>query len=304
MTLCLAWKIDNDIYFASDSRITRRKDSDIIITSDTAPKIFSIPIRIYGTDLNLSYDKDWGFCLTGGYISGSGYADTLSEVLSNLQIADTISIVDYKNILNIAFNVYEQICKQLVETGNKEALAKILISGICPNDINREFLFEFGFEISSDGISYYSKEIDLNEHMMHFIGDDDAINYFKENLKRHLSNEYFRLLKKICKNSDLKTVGGHLQAGILKKTHPKYFSIYGILESELEFNGEVYWSVKNNWFFRSIKLKPELFEGNIHVRKTFLMPFEKERLALIEEADRKSELELQEKIKKKKKNGA
>jgi hypothetical protein len=297
MTLCLAWKIENDIFFASDSRITRKVDNEYIVTSNSAPKIFSVPIRIYDAHLNLVYDKDWGFCLAGGYIAGSGYADTLSEVLSNIQIANDFSFVDYKNILNIAFNIYEQISKQLVETGNKEALSKILISGICPQNVDHSFAYEFGFEISH-GIIYYSKEVKFNEYVMHLIGDQDAIDFFKENLKKHLGNEYFRLLKTICKNPDLKTVGGHLQAGILKKNHPKYFSIFGILESELEFDGDVNWSVKNNWYFRSIELKPELFEGNIHIRKAFLMPFEKERLELIDEADRKSEEELKAKIKK------
>lgn len=302
MTLCLAWKIEDDIYFASDSRISRKVDNDYLVVSDTAPKIYSIPLRIYKSDLNLLYDKDWGMCLAGGYIAGSGYADTLSEVLSNLQIADSISIVDYKNILNIAFDVYEQICKQLVETGNRDALAKILITGVCPNDGNRVFLFEFGYEINN-GISYYSKEIDFDEYFIYPIGDKDAITYFNENLRRAISNDYFRLLKEICKSQDFKTVGGHLQAGILKKTYPKHFSLYGIVESELEFDGEISWTVKINWFFRSIQLKPELFEGNIHVRKAFLSPFEKERNDLFEEANRKSELELQQKLKRKK-NGA
>ena len=289
MTLCLTWKNNNDIYFASDSRITRRAYLDYIVTSNTAPKIFSIPIRIYSADLKLYYDKDWVFCLAGGYISATGYADTLSEVLSNLQIADPFSDVDYLKILNIAFNIYEQIGKQLVETGNREALAKILITGVCPKDSKRNFVYEFGYQVQYHGITYYSKEIDLDEYEMHFIGDDTAIEYFKEKLQKHHAKHYFKLLKEICNNEDFPTVGGHLQAGILKLDAPKHFSIYGILESELEMDNNNFWTVKDNWFFRSIQLKPELFEGNIHVRKAFLMPFDSERNALFDEANNRNE---------------
>ena len=60
MTLCLAWKVNDDIHFASDSRISRKAGSDYLTVSDTAPKIFSIPLRIYKSDLNLLYDNDWG----------------------------------------------------------------------------------------------------------------------------------------------------------------------------------------------------------------------------------------------------
>ena len=285
MTLCLAWKIEDRIYFASDSRISRMLNSDFITISDTAPKIFSIPILIYKSELELLYDKDWGMCLCGGYIAGSGYADTLAEVLSNLQIASNDTKVDYKTIIKIAFDIYEQISRELVETGNKEALAKILITGVCPNNINNEFLYEFGFTIHHlTGVKYYSREIDFNEYAMHLIGDDEAITYFKDNLKRHNTLDYFRLLKEICKNADLKTVGGNLQVGVLQKIHPKYFSIHGMIESKLELNEDSQWFVKNNWLFRSIELSPELIKGEIHVRKIFLSPFEKERLALIEEA--------------------
>jgi len=283
MTLCLAWKIENNIYFASDSRISRMLNSNFITISDTAPKIFSIPVRIYRSQFDLLYDKDWGICLAGGYIAGSGYADTLSEVLSNLQIANNDSKIDYKIIIKIAFDIYEQISRELVETGNKEALAKILITGICPID-NNEFLFEFGFKILETGIEYYSKEFDFNEYEMNLIGDDNAINYFKENLKRHNTLDYFRLLKEICRNTDIKTVGGNLQAGVLQKTHPKYFSIHGIIESKLELNDDSKWCVKNNWLFRSIELNPQLIKDKVHVRTIFLSPFEKERFELIEEA--------------------
>ncbi|NDD59471.1 MAG: hypothetical protein EBZ47_09575, partial [Chlamydiae bacterium] len=130
----------------------------------------------------------------------------MSEILANLQIAEGIAVVDYPNILNIAFEIYEQISKQLVENGDKDALAKILITGICPNDNSRSFLFEFAYKLDQEGITYYSREIDLNSISPYFIGDEDAISYFKEKLT-HDTN-YLQLLKEICKNPEFETVGG------------------------------------------------------------------------------------------------
>ncbi len=288
MTLCIAWKRNNQIYLASDSRVTKKVGDEYYTTSDAAPKVYSIPLRIYGIgEDNLLYDKDWGFCLAGGYINGSGYANTLSEILSNLQIAPEVSDVSYTNILAIAFKIYEQISIDLVQSGNKEALAKVLITGICPLNEQTIFLYEFGYKLTSQGVDYYSNGVNLDEQY-HCIGDQDAIDYFQQNIVIQQNGNVFQILKDVCKNPDLKTVGGNLQTGILRSGDPKHFSLYGFFESELEFD-DPFWTVSDKWNFRSIELKPELFEGDIHIRKSFLTPFEDIRNALFDEAHQKNE---------------
>lgn len=301
MTLCIAWKQNTKICFASDSRLTIRQGIDYVTTSDSAPKIFSIPVRIYeaGTQHNLLYDKDWGFCLAGGYVSASGYSDTLSELLSNLQIVPSISIIDYEKIINIAYKIYLQISNELIQQRQYGALCKILITGICPSS-NKKFIYEFGYTSKNyTDVQFYMKEIDIDKELIVYLGDKAAINSFNQKICTWPPKlNHLKCLKDICNDSDIPTVGGRLQYGVLDISHPKHFSIFGILESELEFDG-MFWSIKDNFLFRSINLPPQLFEGDIHVQKTYVTPFDVERNLLFDEAEIKNEEEQKLRLKKK-----
>jgi hypothetical protein len=291
MTLCIAWKNRkrDRIYLCSDSRLTGKENNRIIKISDSAPKIYSIPIRIYDNSGTIVYDKDWGFCFAGGYINGSSYSDTLSEILSNLEIVKDVSNYEYSNIIDIAFNVYKQISEEYVMSGKSEGLTKVLIAGICPTR-NDSFLFEFGFSKESIGFSYYKNEIDINKNSVHLIGDEVAINEF--NSQEALNSNYYKILDNICNDTNFETVGGRLQSGYIDKSEIRNFVLCGVLYYELEKNDYDFWTVKDIWNFRSIEIKPWLLEGDIHVKKWFLYPFENKRNELFNEANKNNEDEI------------
>lgn len=294
MTLCIAWKNreKNRIYFCSDSRLTGKENNgDIVTISDSAPKIYSLPIRIYDHSTGgIKYDKDWGFCFAGGYINGSSYSDTLSEILSNLEIVDGISDYGYSNIIDIAFNVYKQISEDYVMSGKREALTKVLITGICPIT-NNFFLYEFGFLVESTGCSYYKNEIDIMNKNVHLIGDNVAINEFERQLASN--SDYFKILNNICKNTSFETVGGRLQSGYIDSSEIRYFVLCGVLYYELDKDDYNFWTVKDIWNFRSIEIKPWLLNGDIHIKQWFSNPFEDKRNDLFDEANTNNENEIE-----------
>ena len=137
MTLCLAWKINDEIYFASDSRLT---SGDSIIT-DEANKIFKVKVEIYGPRPGhtpnaiepLIYQTTFGLCFAGSYINGSVLADTLEDVLSNIQ-ATPYSDISIDNLSEIAFAVYRIVTNELMYRHRMDGLSEVLIGGYCPKD--------------------------------------------------------------------------------------------------------------------------------------------------------------------------
>ncbi len=96
MTLCLAWKQNNAIYIAADSRLT---SPDGTITTDQATKIFKIGVQVFApipsenpdAEAELVFKSTFGLAFSGSYINGSLIANTLDEIFSNLQAAPLVS---------------------------------------------------------------------------------------------------------------------------------------------------------------------------------------------------------------------
>jgi hypothetical protein len=72
MTLCLAWKQNNEYYFASDSRLS----NDGSIISDDANKIFNIKVEISGpvpsdtpmAEAPIVHQSSFGLCFAGSFL--------------------------------------------------------------------------------------------------------------------------------------------------------------------------------------------------------------------------------------------
>lgn len=288
MTLCLAWKQGEKVFFASDSRLTQ---GDTRIT-DIATKIFKIGVEIYGTrdaeapDLQeqLLHRTNFGFCFTGSYLNGSLLADTMEEVLSNLQGAPEISDLSINNLSDIAFTVYKQISTQLMEINREKGRSEVLLGGFCPVDHNFR-LYKFSSSIGQS-INFIKEEIALQDRGLILIGDQNAKDKANE-LAEDLSGQYthFHLLRDLIKDTDVPTVGGNIQAGLFSSSD---FKTYGIAEYFLEENEDGLPKVKYNYKFRGLSLDfddNELRSGYVNVKKNLFNPFENERIELYKQVD-------------------
>jgi hypothetical protein len=282
MTLCLAWKQGNEIYFTSDSRLT---DSDKNVTSDDAIKIFKVSVEIYGpvpADIPnsiepLIHQTTFGLCFAGSYINGSILADTIEEILSNIQ-ATPFSDISIENLSDIAFAIYKQVSTQLMQINRNRGLSEILLGGYCPITSNFKLYKFFPKQYNCGNILEFEKQQILINKQTVFLGDNIAIERANVLLSK-INNDYsrFHLLREIINDPQVKTVGGNIQAGLFI---PTKFKTYGIVEYSKFENEYGVLQIKDNYKFRGLSLDlddNELRKGNLNIRKTFFNPFESER---------------------------
>jgi hypothetical protein len=277
MTLCLAWKQDENIYFISDSRLT---DNDKNIITDNATKIYNINLKLFSsTSSDTSednesplYDSSFGMCFSGSYLNGSILADTIGEIFSTLQVAPDISDYSLEALSNIAFNIYKQVSTQLTMINREAGLCEVLFGGYCP--IYKNFsLYKFHANFENETIEYkITKQNLTNEAIL--IGNFNAQEKAKELIKNiNKDYNYFHLLQDIIIDHKIPEVGGEIQNGIFKNHE---FKIYGIVESEKkqdEFGNE---TISNKFKFRGIEINYEdddIIKYNMIFKKNYFDPF-------------------------------
>jgi hypothetical protein len=283
MTLCLTWKNGNEIFFASDSRLTNNHNE---VMTDDASKIFKIDVKIFGpTPADMPNAKEpiihqtsFGICFSGSYLNGSIIADTIEEILSNVQGSEQYSDFKIERLFNIAFSIYKQISTQLMKVHRQYGLSKVLIGGYCP--ISSEFALNLFKPINDEitgMVSFENESINLEDNIPYFIGDQNAIKYAQElipNIKNHYT--HFHLLREVMKNPDFLTVGGNIQAA---KFRPKEFETYGIAENTIE-ETEQGPKIIDTYTFRGYSIdfnQDDIRDGNLNIRKKLFNPFQHER---------------------------
>ncbi len=280
MTLCIAWKRGRETYLVSDSRLT---SSGSLVTND-ANKIFKIKVEIYGAVPSetpnvaepIIFQSSFGLCFAGSYMNGSILADTIEEVLSNIQ-AVPYSDISIDNLSDIAFVVYKRVSEQLMKLHRQDGLSEVLLGGYCPSSGNLKF-YKFSPKFEPDELLNFEKhEIQITEQPT-FIGDSSAKQKANSLLPK-LGQDYsvFHLLREVINDDDVTTVGGNIQAGLFR---PNTFKTYGIAEYSTYTDEYGYLQVKDSYNFRGLSLDfndSELRKGNINIHKSFFNPFEKER---------------------------
>ncbi|MEI7979703.1 MAG: hypothetical protein WCI53_12720 [Bacteroidota bacterium] len=258
-------------------------DTDKNVTSDDSPKFFKISVEIYPASNEIQEEEEhpyiqtsFGLCFTGSYLNGSILADTIEEVLSNIQ-ATPLSDISIDNLSDIAFAVYKQVSRQLMQIHNEKGLTTVLLGGFCP--FTTEFkLYKFAPKpiIPGQLVDFTKSEIILVNDIV-FIGDS-AAEIKARQLLNNSSNQFtpFHILRDIIKDATFKTVGGNIQAGLFKANKFKTFGIieYEVVEDE---NGQK--QINQSFKFRNLSLNlddNELRKGDLNILKTFFNPFEQE----------------------------
>lgn len=282
MTLCLAWKQGNEVFIASDSRLSNYNG----IVSDDASKIFKIEVKIYGpmpanqknATEPLLIQTTYGMCFSGSYLNGSTIADTIEEVLSNIQGSPERSDFSIEALIDIAFSIYKQVSNQLMAIHNQFGLSTVLIGGYCP--LNSEFgLFRFKASQANpnEPIVFENLKINLEEEGIYYIGDQTAIERSIE-LSKNLEENYtyFHVLREIIRDNNFRSVGGNIQAA---KFHPTSFETFGIAEHSVA-ETEAGPQIVDKYTFRgfALDLDQEAVEKyNLIIKKKMFNPFQHER---------------------------
>lgn len=232
MTLCVAWRTDNNVHFASDSRISFASKS----YADVGIKVLSIPYNLYSPspERNLDFSGELGMCFAGSAVNSFVIKESILEILKDIQYAPGYSDISMDALSQLVFATYREISKLVCETSiGGNGRAALIIAGWC-NEKNciRSFLM-----LTSDQNVHSCEEV-LSEQNKHiFIGNADAK---AEHLltKNPTNSDYLYTLKNIIDDDSVPGVGGHIQYG---NFNGKHFKVYGITEFD-QLAGKVhYW---------------------------------------------------------------
>lgn len=236
MTLCVVWRKNNNVCFASDSRITFGINS----YADVGIKVMAVPYRVYSpcdenNNKHLSFSGELGMCFSGSVSNSMFIKETVIEVLKNLQYVPNYTNVSIDNIASFIFKVYKNISKEVCSTLlHKNGIADIIIAGHCPT-ANKIKVFKF----ATDSKNVHScSEILKNEGDYEFSGSGakNAIGIVSG--KKPSPLDLINALKKTIDDEiTAPDVGGNIQYGTFLGDS---FVIYGIVEY-IEDDGVKYW---------------------------------------------------------------
>lgn len=271
MTLCLAWRHDGDIHFASDSRISFGGGNYV----DVGVKVLSLPVKIYHP---LELDKEYvptytftlGICYAGDVISIYNVNESLREVLQNLQFDPRHANISMNSICNIISFFYENVSRKICEQLREDGISLFMVTGYCLKD-KLQKTYKFTLDISDYPIKAKYEEI-LNKD-----GEYEVIGSGKskaEEIIKNNSPDYFKVLQTVIEDKSVSSVGGAIQYGVATNEHHD-FETYGLaytvkdqegyLDSKLILRGiEVY----NGEFSKKF--------GNIYLAYHFIKPFGEE----------------------------
>lgn len=225
MTLCMAWKSNNEVHFASDSRLTVAENS----FADVGIKISTLPITIYdpaqensNAPRKVAHNAVLGMCFAGSAVNSLTIKESITEVLKSLQHVAGHTDISMVGIASFVFKVYQMISKEVCQTAlGPNGRASILIGGYCT-----EKKVVRVFHLSTDINNKHTITEVLTDQNHFFVGT--GARQAEDDLPQNPTDiDYFNILKSVIQGDSVPTVGGNIQYGCFKSTG---FVVYGMVE--------------------------------------------------------------------------
>ncbi len=227
MTLCVLWKKENDVHFASDSRLMVGSCStaDIAIKVLSAPYVIHAPLEEGKANKKAVYTGDVGICFAGSAVNSLFIKETVSELLKNLQFVPGHTELTIKNLALLVFKVYKKISKELCKTAlGEKGISEFFLTGSLPNDDNAQ---TYRFSTDKKTNIHNHEEILLNDEDIVFSGSgkSKAEELYKQ--KSPYSKNAMTILNEVILDDEVPSVGGNIQYGKLSNGT---FKTYGVTE--------------------------------------------------------------------------
>ncbi|WP_156383483.1 hypothetical protein [Pseudoxanthomonas sp. Root65] len=224
MTLCIAWKQDNAIHLAADSRLTIATNS----YADVGIKVLALPYRILqpahpdpSRARNVAYQGRLGMCFAGSAVNSLMIKESVAAVLQDLQYAPGYTDVSLKGICEFIFKAYKLISIEICKTAaGPKGIASFIVCGQCPST---SLLRAFKFSTNSNNVHSLDEVLVSSNH--EFLGSGAAHVDPKAALVRN--RDYLSVLRDMIDDESIESVGGNIQYGTL---HNNDFTVYGIIE--------------------------------------------------------------------------
>ncbi len=273
MTLCVAWRWQDNISLASDSCIT----ADGGYAQTLGVKIVSIPVRIISSieketgRFEERFKATYGLAFSGAFTAAYVIREMLSEVLSHLQSIGSKQDMAIERIMDIVHRFHLYYTRELRSSLRDRYDLDFFLGGRCPAT-DRVKIFKF---VSSESESATYKEVlQTLPFSYEAIGAGD--DRFRARLEADLANPpcrvnfaVFRRLRDVIRDPTIPTVDGRIQAGAFENGE---FSLYGMFEFDL--SGEQPRALQS---IRGLVLdevyKPE-DSLDLHLTYSFVAPFQ------------------------------
>jgi hypothetical protein len=236
VTLCATWRLDGNVHFASDSRLTiGRTEADIAI------KVVRVPYCISGPrNPDDSHDQiaqgDLGMCFAGSASGSMFLKESIVEVLSHLYAAPGYTDTSMENVAAFVFGAYRAVSRTLTQKIQERGLSTVVMAGYCAVQ-KRLRVFKLTTTRQNE-VSY--REVLLTEGEYEFTGSGATAATERVNAlgRAPTSLDFVEVLKAVIDDPNVNSVGGKIQYGKFWGTR---FTTFGVLEASAEDGRVHYW---------------------------------------------------------------
>mgnify|MGYP006432140063 CR=1 FL=1 len=278
MTLCIAWKKNDVINLASDSRATIGGSRQF----DHCIKVSKLPIHIKGP-LNENdqyehqpYNGSIGIATAGNFLNASTVKDNLTISLSSLQSIPGITDASMVGICKLIKKYFEFISEKLTNQIFKKGHSKFFVIGHCPiQEKSKAFLFTF--DKKSSKVKYKYEEILKSDESINFLGSGKTK---AENMFRSIDKTPpLEILRDIIHDDDIESVGGSIQFGKIKYYS---FSNYGVIDYVKDDDKKKFASFTHLNGMKMLNSNFMIKKDQFHIQIPYIDPFKKQTDELIE----------------------
>lgn len=281
MSLCIAWRWDQHINFASDSRITLAGGEH---TSDLGIKIAGVPVRIATAEdattrkAELRFSATYGIAFAGSYLAGFVIREMLSEVLQSLQFIADADQMTIERLMKVVYAFHAHYTKTLRKSFNFGHDLDFLIGGRCPASgvvkvfrfISTESEAEPQYEEVLTKLPFSYTAIGAGEGKFRRLFESDL-----PNPRNRVHFSAFSRLRDVINDDEIPSVGGKIQTGSFENGEFKH---YGMLEHDLSGDAPIPLPSVRGLVLEEA-YKPTQVD-DFYIRSDFRAPFEADLEAL------------------------
>jgi hypothetical protein len=227
MTLCVAWRLPNQVWFASDSRLSVGGPRGPFF--DLGIKICAVPVEIFSVEDSKIREQsifktEYGLAFSGNMMSAHLLREMLTTVLSRLQSISPD--IPFKRIVKVVLAFYKHYLKELHKVFHDSGDYRFFLGGRCPSS-GKIMVYKFTHDPT------VSVEEVLLSHPFDFDCIGSGENHFREIIKKdiddkapHLGKKVFQGLRNVIADPSASDVGGLIQMGNFDQGT---FKLYGVL---------------------------------------------------------------------------
>lgn len=238
MTLCVAWKTENRISLASDSRVCFDNGGH----ADVGIKVVALDVRVLSADelspgtFAVLYQHTWGLCFAGNFCAAYSVREFLSGFMANLQYAGVKADFNMEDLCGLILEFYKRTTIELSLPLKENGEFELVLTGFCPASAKtRAFRFIFEWDDLKRMKTPHFKEI-LTDSAYYFFGKGtaDAEQAYLAGKESRIDSRMLSSIRTVIKSKAHPSVGGSIQCGGFEGDE---FYVYGIQESFKDDDG-------------------------------------------------------------------